>query len=238
MAFSQSGISGVNARLDGPEFFITWNSVTPQGTIFQVYVNNRLAWYGFARQCYVPIPSGTSGCNVWVDVGTVDADEAQLDFSSILLSLANGGPSTQLTWTGGTYLDSSSLDDVQGFRLYQSTSAGAPIDWSTPLDVIPAYPGGWICDGFGLGGFGLGGFGRSASTYTWTRRGQSSGVWQFAVVPFDHEGNNRGTGQSVSVSVKAGPLPPARSAISSRLSYTYSGTVTRQITLNWLPSPS
>lgn len=238
MAFSQSGISGVNVQADGPELFITWTSTAPQGTVFQVYAADRLAWYGTARQCYVPIPAGASGRNVWVDVATVDPGEAQTDFSAGLASLSQGGPQVQLSWPGGTYLDPSGLDDIQGFRIYQSDSPGTPVDLSAPIDAVPAYPGGWICDGFGLGGFGLGGFGRSAGSYAWTTAGLAGGVWQFAVIPYDHQGNNRGTGQTVSLTVTAAPLPPAAPASGPRLTYAYSGPSTRQVTLNWLPSPS
>jgi hypothetical protein len=238
MSFSQSGVSGVDVQADGPDLFIVWDSEAPEGTVFQVYVNGRLSWYGTARQCHAPIPAGALGCNIWVDVGTVDPAEAQVDFSSGLASQSVGGSTPQLSWSGGTYLDPSGLDDVQGFRVYRSDSPGAPVDWSAPVDDVPAYPGGWICDGFGLGGFGLGGFGRSASSYVWTSGGLPSGVWQFAVVPYDHEGNNRGTGQTVSVTVAAAPLPPAPAADGTRLAYSYSGPDTRLVTLSWLPSPS
>ena len=238
MAFSQSGISGVSVQADGPELFISWDSPASQGTFFQVYVDDRLAWYGTARRCYAPIPAGASGRNVWVDVATVNTDEAQRDFSPSLASLSHGGPRVRLSWPGGTYLDPSGLDAVQGFRVFRSANPGAPVDWSAVIDDVPAYPGGWVCDGFGLGGFGLGGFGRSASAYVWTSGGLPGGVWQFAVVPYDHAGNNRGTGQTVSVTVAAAPRPPAPPANGPRLTYTYSGPATRQLTLNWLPSPS
>ncbi|MCA1684590.1 MAG: hypothetical protein LC745_01110 [Planctomycetia bacterium] len=238
MAFSQTGISGVNVQTDGPELFITWDAPDPQGAVFQVYVDDRLSWYGTARRCHAPIPSGASGRNVWVNIATVNAGEAQSDHSSELASLSRGGPQVRLTWAGGTYLDPSGLDDVQGFRVYRGTSPGAPVDWSSPVDDVPAYPGRWVCDGAGLGGFGLGGFGRSASTYVWTSPGLAGGVWQVAVVPYDHAGNNRGTDQTVSVTVAASPLPPSPGANGRRLTYTYSGPGTRQLTLNWLPSPS
>jgi hypothetical protein len=238
MAFSQSVISGVAVQADGPEIFITWQSSAPDGTIFQVYVDHRLSWFGSARRCHAPIPPGLPGRNIWVDVGTVAPAEAGTDFSAGLASLVRGSGSPQLSWLGGTYLDTSGRDDLQGFRIYRSDSAGGPIDLSAPVDEVPAYPGGWICDGFGLGGFGLGGFGRAATEYAWTSESLPAGVWQFGVVPYDREGNNRGTGQTVGVTVNAPPRPPAPSADGSRLTYSYSGPATRQVTLNWLPSPS
>ncbi len=238
MAFSQSGITGVNVQADGPELLIQWTSSAVQGTFFQVYVDTRLAWYGTARQCYAPIPAGASGRNVWVDVATVDPAEAPLDFSSNLASLSQGGPLVQLSWTGGTYLDPTGLDDLQGFRIYRGDTPGAAVDMTAPVGDIPAYPGGWICDGFGLGGFGLGGFGRSSSSYTWKSVGLTSGSWQFVVVPYDHQGKNRGAGQTVSVTVTASPRPPAAPPSGPRLTYSYSGPDSRQVTINWLPSPS
>jgi hypothetical protein len=102
------------------------------------------------------------------------------------------------------------------------------VDWSAPVDEVPAYPGGWVSDGFGL----------SATPYVWSTIGLASGVWLFAVVPFDTAGNNRGTGQTVSLTASAAPLPPGPDAGGRRLTYTYSGPGTRQVTLNWLASPS
>lgn len=238
MAFSQAGITGADVRADGPELFVSWSSPAPKGAVFQVYADGRLAWYGTARRCHVPTPSGASGRNVWVDVATVDPGEAQRDFSALLASRSQGGPHVRLSWPGGTYLDTSGRDDIQGFRVYRGDAPGAPVDRTAPVGDVPAYPGGWVCDGFGLGGFGLGGFGRSASAYGWTATGLTTGVWQFTVVPYDHAGNERGAGQAVSVTVAAAPRPPAARASGPRLTSTYSGPAARRVTLNWLPSPS
>ena len=238
MAFSQSSISQVIAQPDGPDLLITWSSTAPERTVFQVYVDHRLSWCGTSRRCRVPVPPGATGRNAWVDVGTVAADEAYRDFSSGLSSFGRGAGRAELSWSGGTYLDPSGHDDIQGFRVYRSPSPGAPVDLTAPVDEVPAYPGGWVSDGYGLGGFGLGGFGRSASSYAWTADPLSSGVWQFRVIPYDRSGTNRGAGQTVSVSVSAPPRPPALSADGKRLTYSYSGSSTRQVTLQWLASPS
>lgn len=238
MAFSQSGITGVSVLADGPDLLIRWGSVSPQGTVFQVYVDHRLSWFGTSRMCSVPVPSGAKGRNTWVDVGTVTAESAQQDFSAALASQGQGGTRARLTWTGGTYLDPSGRDDIRGFRIYRGSSPGGPVDWSAPVDEVPAYPGGWVSDGFGLGGFGAGGFGRSSTSYVWTSANQPSGTWRFAVVPCDKAGNNRGTGQTVGLTVTAAPRPPAPSPGGTRLTYSYSGPATRQLTLNWLASPS
>jgi hypothetical protein len=238
MAFSQSGISGLDVRADGPELFIGWESPAPTGTVFQVYVDHRLSWCGTSRQCHVPIPAGAAGRNVWVDVGTVAPGEARNDFSANLASSASGGGIVRFSWLGGTYLDPSGQGDVGGFRIYRGPSPGAPVDMSAPVDEVPAYPGGWVSDGFGLGGFGLGGFGFAATPYVWSTTGLASGSWQFAVVVFDTAGNNRRPGQTVVVTSQAAPLPPAASSAGARLTYTYSGPATRLVTLAWLASPS
>ncbi|GAC1463668.1 MAG: hypothetical protein NVSMB9_01390 [Isosphaeraceae bacterium] len=238
MALTQTSISSVSVRLDGPELLISWDSRDPKETAYQVYVDHRLSWFGTSRHCHVPIPSSTKNRNIWVDVLAVSAHEIRNDFSSGLASQEQGWTRIRLSWLGGTYLDSSGLGDIRGFRVYRGTTSGGPVDLSTPVGEVPAYPGGWISDGFGLGGFGLGGFGRSASSYTWDSESLQSGTWQYTVVPFDKAGNNRGTGWTTSMTVKAAPRPPALSSDGTRLSYFYSGPAARQVTLNWLASPS
>jgi hypothetical protein len=238
MAFSQSAINAVTVHRHGPELFITWQATTPGGQVFQVYVDGNLSWYGTSRRCYVPISLHITGLNIWVDVGSVAPAEGQSDFSANLASLARNTTKAQVSWLGGSYLDSSGGDNVEGFRIFASTVANGPIDFSAPQDVVPAYPGGWICDGFGLGGFGLGGFGRASTEYVWTSGSLPSGTWLFAVIAFDKQGNNRSSGQTAAVNVTAAPRAPAPAASGRRLSYTYSGSTTRQVTLNWQASPS
>ena len=238
MAFSQDAISGVSLLPDGPDLYIRWTSTVPDPTIFQVYIDHRLAWSGTSRSCRVPLPPGASSRNVWVDVGIVASGEACVDFSSGLPGSSQRGDSVQLAWVGGTYLDPSGGDNLLGFRIYRSLTAGAAVDRSAAVDEVPAYPGGRIGDGFGLGGLGQGGFGRVATNYLWTSGSLSSGIWQFAVVPFDKARIDRGLGISYSVSVTTAPRPPAIGLNGRRLNYEYSGPSTRQVSLRWLASPS
>jgi hypothetical protein len=238
MAFSQSSITEVTIQPDGSDLIISWESVAPYGTMYQVYVDRRLCWFGRSTRCHVPIPVDPGGPNVWVDVGTVDGPETYLDFSASLSSLGRGGDRLELDWSGGTYLDPTGRDDFQGFRVYSSPGPGIPVDPSKPVADITAYPGGWISDGFGLGGFGLGGFGRSATAYAWNAGVLSGGVWQFRIVPYDRSGTERGDGQTVSMNVSVAPAPPARGVDGRRLRYVYSSPATRRVMLQWLPSPS
>jgi hypothetical protein len=238
MSLSQSLITRLTVLADGPDLLIAWHSTAPGGSIFQVYIDLRLSWFGTSRRCHVPVPAGATGRNVWVDVGVVDAGEAHTDFSASLASLSQGAGSVELSWSGGTYLDPTGQDNVQGFHIYRSPNPNAPVDTSSPVDDVPAYPGGWVSDGFGLGGFGLGGFGRVANSYTWSAGPLASGVWQFQVVPYDRSGTDRGAGQTVSAAVTAAPRPPARAPGGQRLTCSYSGPAARQVTLSWLASPS
>ena len=237
MSFSQATISDVRVDLDGPELFVAWSSSAP-GSFYQVYVDRRLSWSGLARRCHLPLPSGSTGRNVRVDVGTVASSESGLDFSALLPVATSLTTRALLSWTGGTYLDASGLDDIRGFKIYGSSAPGTAIDYTTVVATVAAYPGGWISDGFGLGGFGQGGFGRAASTYQWESAFLASGNWTFAVIPYDHAGNARGTGQLAGVTIREAPLPPATSASGTRLAYQYSGPVSRLATLTWQPSPS
>jgi len=238
MAFSQDGIDAVTVVSDGPELLIRWNSAFPDPTFFQVYVDHRLSWSGSSRSCRVPLPFDAVGRNVWVDVGIVPSGEAYLDYSSSLPGPTQRGDSVSLSWMGGTYLDQTGLGNLLGFRIYRSKSPGGTIDRSLPVDTVTAYPGGRIVDGFGFGGFGTGGFGRAATTYVWTSPSLPSGTWQFAVVPYDRAGFDRGNGSSFTVNVTSAPRPPAADSAGSRLSYSYSGPATRLVTLQWLSSPT
>lgn len=238
MAFSQTGISDVRVMANGPDLFVSWSAASPAGTTFQVYVDRRLAWSGTSWRCHVPIPAGGLGRNIWAEVGTVGADEPTRGYSASLVAPGGRSERARLAWSGGTYLDPTGRDDIQGFRIYRGAAPGAPVDPTSAVDTVVAYPGGWINDGFGKAGFGEGGFGRAATLYGWQGGPLSSGTWQFAVVPFDKAGNDRGVGQAVGVTINAAPRPPAMAVDGTRLALTYAGPANRLLSLNWLPSPS
>ena len=90
------------------------------------------------------------------------------------------------------------------------------IDYATVLADITAYPGGIVTDGFGFGGFGALGFGQAASSYSFVSEPLASGIWSFAVVPFDNAGN-AGLPITTSIAIVAPPRTPA----------TFAGTTTR-----------
>lgn len=223
---------------DGPDLFVIWSGPAPAGTTFQVYVDRLLAWSGTARRCHIPTPLNAVGRNVWVEVGTVDADEPTCDYSASLVAQANRSDRALLSWSGGTYLDPTGRDDIGAFQIYQSPAAGAPVDDAIAVDSVVAYPGGWINDGFGKNGFGEAGFGRAATSYQWQSGPLESGNWQFAVIPVDGAGNPRGVGLTSSVAINAAPRPPAMNDQGARLTAAYAGPGDGHISLEWLPSPT
>ncbi len=238
MGFSQNGIANVVVMANGPDLFVTWSGSAPVGTTFQVYVDRQLVWSGTARRCHVPTPSNAVGRNVWVEVGTVAANEPTQDYSSSLLASGNRTDRAALSWSGGTYLDPTGLDDIGAFQIFQSPPGGAAVDDTVVVDTVVAYPGGWINDGFGKGGFGAAGFGRAATSYEWQSGPLASGTWQFAVVPIDLAGNPRGSGLTTSVVINSAPRPPALNTQGTRLTVTNPGTGDGRVTLQWLPSPT
>lgn len=237
MPFTQTSVRDVRVVRDGAELYIAWDSAAPWGTVFQVYADRRLVWFGKARSCHVPVPANACSRNVWIEVGSVDAGEANADFSTSLSGPGGSGDRALLSWLGGSYLDPTGNDDVAGYRIYRSPAPGAPADMTTVIDTISAYPGGAVLDGFGVGGFGQGGFGRAASSYQWRSDPLGSGTWTFALVPFDFAGNAQGVPQTATVTIRTAPRPPAPDATGRRLNYSYAGPATRVATLSWLASP-
>jgi hypothetical protein len=224
MAFSQATITEVfPPRVWGGQVSISWTSSSPAGTWFQVYLERELAWWGQRTSVRLPLPTET----VRVDIGTVDAGEEQTDFSASLPS----APLTraELSWLGGTFLGT----DIAGFKVYGSDTAGTGVDFSAALADITAYPAGIYTDGFGLGGFGYGGFGESAGAYDWTSAPLSSGVWSFAVTPYDSAGN-LGSAATTSVTIAVPPEVMPAFSDGTRLTYSFASS---EATLNWNESP-
>lgn len=231
MGFDQSSILEVRPpNWGGGTLNLSWTSAAPAGTVFQVYVGRRLAWYGTSRWVALTMP----GSRVRIDIGSVGPGEATEDFSDSLPPAP--GDRVTLTWLGGSYLDPTGRDDVSGFRIFGSRQPGWGIDETSPLAEIPAYSGGRPIDGYGIGGFGQGGFGRSASSYRWTSTSLGPGSWNFAVVPFDAAGN-RGQAMTLAATIASPPRSPGADLDGSRLRCSYD-PATRKATLTWRASPS
>lgn len=250
MAFDQTTITSIGQpTYSGGLMFVSWTTTSPSGTWFQVYLDQELSWFGQTTSTRLPVPTASP---VRIDVGAVLPGEEQTDFSSSLPAAAL--KFAELTWIGGLW----EAMDLAGFKVYGSDgpttfSAGgfgddgfgdggfgvggaAEIDFTNELADITAYPGGLTMDGFGLGGFGLGGFGLSSSSYTWISGPLTSGVWEFAVLPYDAAGN-LGEARFTSVTICVPPGAPGLFSDGTRLHYFYSA-LTHAVTLTWNPPES
>lgn len=228
MPFDQADILTVSARRAGADLLVSWTTTAPAGSTYQVYVSGQLAWHGIGLSCLLPWPGGH---NVAIDVGVVDASEATDDFSASLTPFPLDYAT--LDWLGGTF----EADDIAGFRVFSSAVAGGAVDYGNVLADIPAYPGGILLDGWGMGGWNQGGWGRAASSYSWVSGSLTSGVWTFAVAPYDKAGNQDPSPRTVTKTILAPPRPPGADARGVRLTYTYDPS-THVATLHWLASPA
>jgi hypothetical protein len=207
MPFSQMSLQRVNAPvLRGNEVYLSWTAENGSGAWYQLYLNQKLAWYGQRPSVWLPVPAGP----LRVDIGSVNAGEQLTDFSSLLTQTSQRR--CQLQWQAGRVLSQS----IIGFRVYGSNSPGVTMDLSVPLADITAYPAGLQTDGFGLGAFSSGGFGYVSGTYSWTSSPLSSGVWTFGVVPYDSYGN-QGLVESTTITILAPPRAPAAGSDGTRL---------------------
>ena len=176
MAFSQTGILDVRVAADGPDLFVAWTSILPSGDDLS---GLRRPAAGLVWRVE-PVPRSDSRRrhawvrNIWVEVGTVDAVRAD---GRLLLPawsrLAAGASGPGSPGPGGTYLDPTGRDDIQGFRISRDpTPGGSAVDLATIRRRHPCRPilAGWINDGFGKGGFGGAGFGRAATLVQLAKR--------------------------------------------------------------------
>ncbi len=223
-AFSEAAILAVYPPEQvGAQWYFSWLSVAPPGTWYQLYVDQQLVWAGQSTSALVPVPPGVQRINI----GTVGAANAWVSYVASLPAAPDRF--AMLTWEGGLF-ESPSL---AGFYVYQSEPPGGSVDYTTPAATIASAPSGIATGGYGMGDFGGGGFGASSGTFTWTSAALTSGVWTFAVVPFDSFGNS-GPTRVVELGIEVPPLEPAPFSDGSKLHYTYASDI---ITLNWNASP-
>lgn len=226
MAFSQATITtGPTCSIDGDMFRVEWTSSDPDGTMFQVYLDRRLAWFGTVRSVLLPVPT----TRVAVQVGTIGATEGPTDFSSSLASLPGTGNKVTLKWLGGRY---QAVDTVQ-FKIFTNNGSGGLS--TTPTAILNVAPGGVYQDGYGMNGYNLGAWGYSAVQYSWTSPPLIPGSWIFSVRAYDTAGN-QSSAVLAFVTVTAPPRPPLANTDGSRLSYTYNSG-TRVPTLSWNAAP-
>lgn len=226
MAFDQTYITAVRTQQDAGDLLVSWDSTAPSGSIYQLYVDMQLVWRGVSKQHAIAYPSQRAVINV----GVVLPSEMNTNFASSLPAIGGTGWRATITWEGGTYLAA----DLDGFNVYRGTTPGGAVNYSTPVARVPAYPGGILLDGFGMGGFGHGGFGRANSWYSYTSDPLAPGTWNFAVKPVNTAGVE-GTAATQSVAV-SGPPEPVPVVDGARLSTSYNAG-TRVLTISWQAAP-
>jgi hypothetical protein len=227
MSFTQALITSVKrpVAVSPNEWQITWSTTAPASTWWQIYVDGAYAWSGQTTSTRIAV--GTS--NPSITIGSVDAGDEYTPFSSAIPVVPK--VYAELDWDGGTFEGT----DIAGFYVYSGTAPGGAVNFSSPLATITAYPSGIYTDGFGFGGFGEGGFGEAASSYSWTSSVLASGLWFFAVVPFDAAGNS-GTSSTVSVLISGPPGEPSILFGNTRIVYTFDDA-TEEAVLTWGASP-
>ncbi len=184
---------------------VKWRS-TFNDKFHQVYVNDRYSGTTLdsqQRQLIVQVPT-SSECPVRIEVFAVEAEDADIDFSSELTRppVDNGRVTI-------TLLRSQNLPVGATAEIYFDNSTGQ-IDYNnpitdTPIRIWPAWQDktglgmsrfgladfGWdsaAAVGFGKGNFGDGQFGLDADTIEWTSPPLPNGTYKFAVKLRDASG--------------------------------------------------
>jgi Bacterial Ig-like domain len=215
VSFSQATIEYVNPPIQsGAQLYLSWVSSSPPGTTFQVYVNDALAWYGTSSATTIVCPEALSR----IDIGTVGPGEGQTNFAPYLPTAPEAY--AEIAWLGGTF----ESPNLASWSVYGSDAPGGAVDYTTVLATIPASSGGAAV--------------AASGTFSFTAGPLASGVWTFAVVPYDTAGN-AGTPATQTVTIEVPPIEPAPFPDDTRLQYTYPGAPgPYEVTLNWNPIPS
>ena len=250
MPFSEATITSVSVSRDGLDLLVSWTTTSPAGTLFQVYFDRQLIWYGTDTVVSLPYPTAL-GPTVLIDVGTVLPGEETIDFSANFLPAAPPDKA-ELTWQGGTW----EATDIAGFHIYACDSpatitgynqgtyggggynggASSTVDFTKLLGTVNAYTANQVTDGWNFGGYGLGGYGVATGVYKWVSAHLAPGAWTFAVAAFDLVGNEDASPPTTIVIIIGPPRPPAPNSAGLRVTYTYNQP-TRTATLHWLASP-
>ena len=227
MAFSQTTITNVSPRsISTGMVFLRWQSSSPAGTWFQVYLAEVLSWWGQSTSIWLPVPRRYGPRRHRDRRRRRGADRL------FVVALLGAERRASIAWLGGTYED----DDIAGFHVYGPDAAGDPVDYSKVLATVPAYPAVDLHRRIRVRRFRLWRFRVRPSSYSWVTPLLGGGTWTFGVKPFDVAGNE-GSAMTASVLDLRAPNEPAPFADRTRLHYTYSAS-THEVTLNWNPSPA
>lgn len=246
MAFDTSVVTEVFQAREGSRVTLEWTSTAPAGTLYQIYLQGKLAWWGDELHATVGAPVGL----VDVQIGSVAAGELTTDFSQLgldSLSFDVGGLDAAalslVTITNRALLAWSGFGAAE-YRIFEGGGAGfdhggfdlGSLDGSagTLVGTVAALES-TSSDGLDTAGFDVGGLDLLGGNFSWTSDPLMRGTWNFSVVPYD-TGGAAGTPSLATVTITAPPRSPTPNTAGKRLTYTYNGT-THAVTLNWLDSP-
>lgn len=213
MAFTTTTITSIApaVRMPGNLAYVAWTSTAAAGTFFQAYVDGNLIYFGQALSCLIPWPAtGTSR----IVIGSVASiDDPSIPQASALPTMPDRR--VTLTWQGGTVEGSA----IAGFHVYMGTTPGGAVSYTAPVATIGAFPGGvdpgsmWDVPPWDSSPWDA-----SENSYSWTSDTLDSGVWSFAVAPYDTAGNE-GTPQTTTATIAAPPTAPGLFSDGTRLHY-------------------
>ncbi len=245
MSFNSNGIDSVRAfdlpagiRADGqyiksPQVaLVKWRS-TWNDKFHQVYVNGRYSGTTLdsgQRQLIVQVPTSPE-CPVRIEVFAVEAEYADMDFSSELTR-----PPVDSGRVTITLLQSQNLPAGATAQIYFDNGTGQ-IDYNnpitdTPIMIWPAWQdkAGLGMSGFGIGDFGYdsaaaigfakgsfghGQFGLDADTIEWTSPLLPSGTYKFGVKVRDASGRQSTGSETGSITVTPAARPAEGLSVSS-----------------------
>ena len=193
--------------------------------LYQVYVNGKFAGatiHHKQRQMIVPVPSSFN-CGIRIEVFAVEPEYADLDLSYELTKPIEGARvrivlSRNQNLPEGGYV-----------QIYYDNAAGQ-IDYENPINESPIriWPAWQDKSGFAMSMFGYSDFGYDSSgaigfakgcfgidefgidfdTIVWESPELSAGIYKFAIVIFDKEGNQSSSSETEPISV----IPQAKPA--------------------------
>lgn len=211
---------------------VQWRSVL-QEVFYQVYVNGQYAGTTLdteQRKMIVPLP-GSLDYPVRIEVFAVKAQYADIDFSDELDVLPGDGGRVRISM-----LRSQDLPPGATTQIYFDNGTGE-IDYENPLTDSPVHLwSAWqdktgfgmsrfgVSDygydsaaaiGFGKGSLGNGRFGLDADITVWTSPPLKAGIYRFAVIVTDKEGNESSVSETGPITVTPAARPAERLEISS-----------------------
>ncbi len=222
----------IGGNFDSPRTaLVRWQS-SHNEKLHQAYVNGKYAGVTVnsqQRQLIVPLPSSFATA-VSIEIFAVEPKDAHIDFSDeVEPVITNGRVKLRL-------LRSQNLPFDSTIKIY-SDSATGQIDYDNSLnaEAINVWPSRYdkcgfgnsrfgrsdfgydsaAAVGFGRGNFGRGQFGLDADSIEWMTNQLAKGIYKFAIVVYDKEGEQFSVTETEPITVIPSPRPAERLTVIS-----------------------